>query len=213
MSTIPASCRLYGILDLGYVPAERALATAEHLMLGGLEILQLRAKGIGEDVIEALACELAPLCRKHRCLFIVNDYPEIAKKSDADGVHIGQDQAYFSNIKQYMGEGKIVGRSTHSVEQAVKAWQDGADYIGFGPLFPTATKPGRPAIGLRDIARAQAELPDDFPVFCIGGINDETLPVVLKAGAKRVVIVSWLLQQEKIRETTEHVISTLRQVP
>lgn len=207
---IPPSCRLYGILDLGYVNENQALATAEHLMMGGLEILQLRAKGVSEDKVEALANKLAPLCKKHRCLFIVNDYPEIAKRCDADGVHVGQDQAYFTNIKQYMGEGKIVGRSTHSIEQAVKAYEDGADYIGFGPLFPTATKPGRPAIGLADIARVNSELPEDFPVFCIGGINESTLPSVLDAGARRVVIVSWLLQHERIREATEQVIQTLR---
>ena len=75
------------------------------------------------------------------------------------------------------------------------------DYIGFGPLFPTGTKPGRPAIGLEDIAGVRRQLPEEFPVFCIGGINGNTLPSVLEAGASRVVIVSWLLTHPDITET------------
>lgn len=213
MSTvhIPSQCQLYGILDLGYVKESQAIATAKHLMLGGIGILQLRAKGVGKDKIETLAGKLAPACKEHRCLFIVNDYPDIAKHCDADGVHVGQDQAYLSNIKEYMGKDKIVGRSTHSYEQAIKAYQDGADYIGFGPLYPTPTKQGRPGIGLGEIARVHSDLPVDFPIFCIGGINEKTLPEVLKAGAKRVVIVSGLLQHERIRSMTEQIIAQINE--
>ena len=103
------------------------------------------------------------------------------------------------------GNCKIVGRSTHSLEQARDAHREGANYIGFGPLYPTATKPGRPAIGLNEIARVHNEIP--LPIFCIGGISEQTLPEVLNAGAENVVIVSNLLQSEDIKSYVSRIKS------
>ncbi len=200
------TCRLYGILDLGYVSCDDALDTARHLLDGGINILQLRAKKHDRETIGRLARQLAILCRSSHCLFIVNDYPDIAQESGADGVHIGQDTPDLAAVRRLLGTGKIIGRSTHSPEQAFRGFEEGADYIGFGPLFPTPTKPGRPAIGLADIDRVQTKLSNNFPVFCIGGINGQTLPHVLQAGAKRVVIVSWLLQQANIAQATREII-------
>lgn len=107
----------------------------------------------------------------------------------------------WAPVRAMLGANAIIGRSTHSPEQALGAFRERADYIGFGPLFPTGTKPGRPAIGLEDIAGVRRQLPEEFPVFCIGGINGNTLPSVLEAGASRVVIVSWLLTHPDITET------------
>jgi thiamine-phosphate pyrophosphorylase len=102
-----------------------------------------------------------------------------------------------------------VGRSTHSVLQARTALRQGADYIGFGPLFPTPTKEGRPGIGLRDIAQVEEEIGSRIPVFCIGGIKRENLAQVLEAGARRVVIVSGLLQAADIAERCRKVRAIL----
>ncbi len=145
--------------------------------------------------------QLVPLCRKCGCLFIVNDYPEIALSIGADGVHLGQDDGNLASARALLGKDAVIGRSTHSPEQALDACGEQADYIGFGPLFPTSTKPGRQAIGLEDIASVRQQLPENFPVFCIGGINGNTLPSVLEAGANRVVIVSWLLTHSDITGT------------
>lgn len=209
LTTIPASCRLYGILDLGYVSEDRAIETTRALLAGGVRILQLRAKNVPPATIEMLAEKLAPLCRESDCRFIINDYPEIALRCGADGVHIGQDTPDLAAVRRLLGPGKIVGRSTHSLEQARRGWEEGADYIGFGPLFPTATKPGRPAIGLHDIAEVHRILPADFPIFCIGGINESTLPQVLDAGARRVVIVSWLLTHPNVEQTAQELTDML----
>ncbi len=211
-SGILDTCQLYGILDLGYVSHECALDVAIRLLEGGLCILQLRAKGVDHAVILELATQLAPLCKQYNCIFIVNDYPEIAKACDADGVHIGQDTPDLAAVRAFIGTGKIIGRSTHSPEQAIAGFQEGADYIGFGPLFPTNTKPGRPAIGIHDIQYAKSALPADFPMFCIGGINDQTLPSVLDAGAERVVIVSWLLQQPDISAAVRELVARLASI-
>lgn len=100
-----------------------------------------------------------------------------------------------------LGADAIIGRSTHSPEQALGAFRDQADYIGFGPLFPTApSREGRRS-AWKTLQACGRQLPEEFPVFCIGGINGNTLPSVLEAGASRVVIVSWLLTHPDITET------------
>lgn len=196
-----SSCRLYGIVDLGYTKETQLCSVTEKLLAGGLRVLQLRAKNDMPEEIERMGRQLVPLCREYGCLLIINDYPEIARNIGADGVHLGQDDGNLAPVRRLLGEDAIIGRSTHSPEQALNGFQEQADYIGFGPLFPTGTKPGRPAIGLEHVAAVQAALPPPFPVFCIGGINADTLPSVLDAGAKRVVIVSWLLTHPDITGT------------
>ena len=196
-----SSCRLYGIADMGYTAEHQLISVTEKLLAGGLGILQLRAKNHDPEHIARMGSRLAPLCREYGCLFIINDYPEIALNTGADGVHLGQDDGELAPVRAMLGANAIIGRSTHSPEQALGAFREQADYIGFGPLFPTGTKPGRPAIGLEDIAGVRRQLPEEFPVFCIGGINGNTLPSVLEAGASRVVIVSWLLTHPDITET------------
>ena len=196
-----SSCRLYGIADMGYTAEHQLISVTEKLLAGGLGILQLRAKNHDPEHIARMGSRLAPLCREYGCLFIINDYPEIALGTGADGVHLGQDDGELAPVRAMLGANAIIGRSTHSPEQALGAFRERADYIGFGPLFPTGTKPGRPAIGLEDIAGVRRQLPEEFPVFCIGGINGNTLPSVLEAVASRVVIVSWLLTHPDITET------------
>ena len=196
-----SSCRLYGIADMGYTAEHQLISVTEKLLVGGLGILQLRAKNHDPEHIARMGSRLAPLCREYGCLFIINDYPEIALGTGADGVHLGQDDGELAPVRAMLGANAIIGRSTHSPEQALGAFREQADYIGFGPLFPTGTKPGRPAIGLEDIAGVRRQLPEEFPVFCIGGINGNTLPSVLEAGASRVVIVSCLLTHPDITET------------
>lgn len=196
-----SSCRLYGIADMGYTAEHQLISVTEKLLAGGLGILQLRAKNHDPEHIARMGSRLAPLCREYGCLFIINDYPEIALGTGADGVHLGQDDGELAPVRAMLGADAIIGRSTHSPEQALGAFREQADYIGFGPLFPTGTKPGRPAIGLEDIAGVRRQLSEEFPVFCIGGINGNTLPSVLEAGASRVVIVSWLLTHPDITET------------
>lgn len=204
-----SSCRLYGIVDMGYTAENQLLFVTEKLLEAGLKVLQLRAKNHAPEHIEQMRNRLAPLCRRHGCLFIINDYPEVALRTGADGVHLGQDDGALEPVRAMLGRDAIIGRSTHSPEQALEAFREQADYIGFGPLFPTGTKPGRPAIGLENIAGIRCQLPEEFPVFCIGGINGETLPSVLKAGANRVVIVSWLLTHPDITETAAALKRTL----
>jgi thiamine-phosphate pyrophosphorylase len=184
--------RLYGILDLGYVSEDNALAVARKMLEGGVQLLQLRAKSRSPQEMRSLALDLAPLCGAHQVPFILNDHPELVSETGADGAHVGQDDVSVAEARALAGEHAIIGKSTHSVAQALAAEREGADYIGFGPLFATPTKPDYPQIGLNEIMQAQRLV--SLPVFCIGGIKRENLPGVLAAGARRVVIVSGILQ-------------------
>lgn len=200
---------LYGILDSGYVKEENYNSVVRQLAEGGVKLIQFRAKGLPEEFVLRKSRELSPLCKELGVLFIINDYPVVAAETKAAGVHIGQDDGSLREVRKALGEQAIIGRSTHSYEQAIAAWREGADYIGFGPLFPTATKPGRPAIGLEEIARVHRDLPDDFPIYCIGGVQPGNLPEIMEAGARRVVIVSWLLGQENIASAARGIRSLL----
>jgi thiamine-phosphate pyrophosphorylase len=191
-----SDARLYGILDLGYVAASAATSMARQMIDGGIDILQLRAKGVSESEVRALGVEVASLCRAGGVPFIINDYPHLVHEIGADGAHIGQDDGPIEAAREAAGPGAIIGRSTHSLEQARAAWAEGADYIGFGPLFATPTKPDYVPIGTDDIAAAFQASP--VPVFCIGGIKRENLPGIVAAGATRAVVVSGILLADDV---------------
>ncbi|MEI8038466.1 MAG: thiamine phosphate synthase [Verrucomicrobiota bacterium] len=200
--TDPADPKLYCILDLGYCAEADAAAVTASLLAGGADLLQLRAKRHDLATIRRVALGLLPLCRAAGVPFLLNDHPALAAELGADGVHIGQDDGPLAAARLAMGPDKIIGRSTHSLEQARAALAEGFDYIGFGPLFPTPTKAGRPAIGLHEVAAMEREVGSSIPAFCIGGIKRANLATVLAAGARRVVIVSELLQAPDVQAAT-----------
>lgn len=207
-----ADCRLYGILDLGYVAASDAVDMARRMVAGGVDILQLRAKhSLAADIV-ALAQAVRPITADARVPLIINDHPFLVERAGADGAHIGQDDGPLPAARAKAGPGAIVGRSTHSIEQALAARDEGADYLGFGPLFATPTKPDYAPIGLDDIARVHAEI-TDRPIFCIGGIKLENLPLIIAAGARRVVIVSGILQAADVTAYTHAAADLLRATP
>lgn len=192
------ACRLYGIVDLGYTNAANAAGVARAMIDGGVDIIQLRGKQCKAPELMNIAVRLRIVTRDGGVALVINDYPEIAREARADGVHVGQDDMSIAEARERAGSKSCVGRSTHSYEQAVRAAAEGADYIGFGPLFATPTKPDYTAIGLSDIARVHADVP--LPIFCIGGIKLGNLPAVVAAGAQRVAIVSELLQAPDVAE-------------
>jgi thiamine-phosphate pyrophosphorylase len=164
---------------------------------GGVDIVQLRDKGsVGEQRFGALEAkaELAALevltdaARRHGALVAVNDRADIAFTAGADVLHLGQGDLPLPAARRVLGEGPLIGRSTHDAAQLQAALQEQVDYFCVGPCWPTPTKPGRPAAGL-DLVRSAAESGTERPWFAIGGIDGERLPEVLEAGARRVVVV------------------------
>jgi thiamine-phosphate pyrophosphorylase len=209
-----AEALLYGILDTGYVNPVDLEKVASALVEGGVDLLQLRAKNAGEEEIEQYARRVLTVTETAGVPLILNDHPQLVPSVGAQGAHVGQEDFSVEDARWRAGralagevELPLIGKSTHSVEQARSAIEAGADYIGFGPLFETPTKPGRPAIGLGDIATVQTM--SQVPVFCIGGIKLENLEAVLDAGARRVVIVSQMLESTNIARYATQVRAVL----
>jgi thiamine-phosphate pyrophosphorylase len=205
-----SDCRLYGILDTGYCAPAAMPAMLSAMLRGGIDIVQLRAKDLSPDRILELARELHPLSLAAGVPFIINDHPSLAAEAGVEGAHVGQDDLSVSEARRLAGAGRIVGLSTHSLAQVQGALESRPDYIGFGPLFSTATKPDYTPIGMADIAAAHRLA--SFPIFCIGGIKRENLPAVITAGARRAVIVSGILNDAEperyIRDCTGMLTAT-----
>jgi thiamine-phosphate pyrophosphorylase len=201
------SCFLYGIVDLGYVaPDQIALVTAL-LIQGGIDILQLRAKESPKAAILKYAAAMLPLTKAGGVPLILNDYPDLLREVDADGCHVGQEDFGVDDARARAGRNCIVGKSTHTLAQAQVAAAEGADYIGFGPLFPTGTKPTAKAIGLAELRMLHEQV--KLPIYCIGGVKLENLREIVRAGAKRVCIVSDLLLAADMAKRTAEVKSAL----
>lgn len=170
---------------------------ADAALAGGVDIIQLRDKGSpGEqrfgplearDELAALEV-LADAARRHHALLAVNDRADIARAAGADVLHLGQDDLPLPVAREVIGARPLIGRSTHDRDQVAAALAEPVDYFCVGPCWPTPTKPGRPAPGLA-LVRIAAETPTRKPWFAIGGIDEQRLPEVLDAGARRVVVV------------------------
>jgi len=191
-----SECRLYGIIDLGYVEASEVTHVAEQMVEGGVDLIQLRGKVKLLDALAGYAARLHEFTSRVSTPLIANDHAEIARRVPVEGIHVGQDDDSIEVARRKAGRAILIGKSTHSLEQALAAQLQGADYIGFGPIFATPTKPDYAPIGLTDIRRVHAEI--NLPIFCIGGINIDNLRSVIDAGAKRVVMVSALLKAHSI---------------
>jgi thiamine-phosphate pyrophosphorylase len=190
---------------------------ADAALAGGVDIIQLRDKGSpGEQQfgplearqeLEALEV-LADAARRYDALLAVNDRADIAVAAGADVLHLGQDDLPLPIARDIIGQGPVIGRSTHELAQVNAAATDEVDYFCVGPCWPTPTKPGRPAPGL-DLVRATAELATDKPWFAIGGIDEQRLPEVLAAGARRIVVVRAITGAEDPRAAAQRLKARL----
>ncbi|HJT92706.1 MAG TPA: thiamine phosphate synthase [Mycobacterium sp.] len=193
---------------------------ADAALTGGVDIIQLRDKGSpGEQrfgplearqELEALAI-LADAARRHDALVAVNDRADIALAAGADVLHLGQDDLPLAVARDVIGPGPVIGRSTHDRAQVSAAAEEPVDYFCVGPCWPTPTKPGRPAPGL-DLVRAAAELATTKPWFAIGGIDEQRLPDVLAAGARRIVVVRAITAADDPQDAARQLKATLRSV-
>jgi thiamine-phosphate pyrophosphorylase len=176
---------------------------------GGVDIVQLREKHLGDQELVELARSARALCRRLGALLIVNDYPLLAREAQADGVHVGQDDMPVAEARELVGPEMLIGLSTHARGEIDAA--DGADYIGVGPVHETPTKPGRPAVGLELVRYAATHA--SVPFFAIGGLDAANLAAALDAGARRAVVLRAISEAEDPRAAAGTLRTLLERYP
>jgi thiamine-phosphate pyrophosphorylase len=196
-----ADCRLYGFVDAAYLHGRAPESVAADLCRGGVDILQLRAKDLPQEQVRAMAERVLRETRAAGVPLVINDHAELAAQLGAEVCHLGQED-FFDSDRQHVSEvrhgvpGLLVGISSHAPAQAQRAIEAGADYIAIGPVYATGTKPTARPVTLDYVRWAAANV--GVPWFAIGGINLQTLPAVLEAGARRVCVVSAILNATDI---------------
>ncbi|NGZ76511.1 thiamine phosphate synthase [Saccharibacillus alkalitolerans] len=186
--------RLYAITGENFHPGRGLVEVMEQAILGGADILQYRDKTGGREDRLRKAKELRELTRKYGIPFIVNDDIELALEVDADGIHLGQGDLPLEEARRMVGN-KIIGISTHAIEEALLAQEQGADYIGAGPVYATQTKTDAVApVGLDYIREVSKRI--DIPFVAIGGIKLGNVDEVIEAGASRVCAISEIVGSE-----------------
>lgn len=196
-----AAAHLYTFVDTAYLRGRDVAEVARQLCDGGSDLVQLRAKDASLDEVRRLAEAVLPVCERAGVAFVLNDHPKLALQLGATCCHLGQEDFFdagYRTAAQVTGCPPLMklGLSTHAPDQAQRALRAAPDYIAIGPVFPTGTKPGRAAVTLDYVRWAAANV--TIPWFAIGGINLDTLDSVLAAGARRVCVVSAILNAPDI---------------
>lgn len=189
-------------------PGENLLAVVESALQGGLQILQYREKEAEDCDRIVLARQLKALCQQYGALFLINDRVDLALAVDADGVHLGQQDLPIAVARDLLGSHRIIGRSTTNPEEMAKALDEGADYIGVGPVYATPTKPDKPAAGLAYVSYAKEHAP--VPFYAIGGIDEDNMGEVITAGADRVAVVRAIMQAPNPAVATQSFLTQLQ---
>ncbi|HOW28058.1 MAG TPA: thiamine phosphate synthase [Elusimicrobiota bacterium] len=175
---------------------------------GGADIIQLRDKTLSPKDFISLGRALKKVCDQYGALFIVNDRVDVALACDADGVHVGQDDVPVAVARQILGHRKIIGCSTHSLQQAFQAETAGADYVSCGPLFATPTKPDYAPVGLDSVRHYRNVL--HIPFVAIGGIDASNVEAVINAGADRAAVVRAVFDQDDVEGAARSLKETIR---
>lgn len=192
--------RLYCITDL-FDEDPAIFKKVESAYRGGADIVQLRSKTLSDRALFRMGLRFRELADRYHKLFFVNDRPDLVLAVGADGVHLGQEDLPTEAVRRIFKGKKIwVGRSTHSLSQALQAASDGVDYIGVGPIFETPTKPAYPAVGLKLVRQVRKKI--NLPFVCIGGIDHKNISQVLAAGATRAAFVRAVFQARDIYQAT-----------
>lgn len=206
------SLLLYAVTDRTWLGGETLYEQIEKAIKGGVTFVQLREKSLDVESFLNEALEIQKLCRKYNIPFIINDNVEIARKINADGVHVGQSDMKAGNVREIIGENKILGVSAQTVEQALLAEKEGADYLGVGAVFPTGSKPDADDVSfetLKEICSAVS-----IPVVAIGGIGAGNVLKLKNSGISGIAVISAIFsagdiesETKNLKELTEKVVS------
>lgn len=189
---------LYAVTDRSWLGDSSLYDQVESAIEGGATFIQLREKNLDEADFLSGAKEIQKLCREYKVPFVINDNVEIAAQIDADGVHVGQSDMEAGDVRKRLGPDKIIGVSAQTVEQALKAQEHGADYLGVGAVFPTGSKADATEVShqtLKEICDAV-----DIPVIAIGGITKENVSELKGSGICGIAVISAIFAQKDIRK-------------
>ncbi len=194
---------LYVITD----QKDNLLEIIEEILIAGVRIIQHRfKKGTDKDHLQE-AIQIKNLCKRYNSLLIINDRVDIALASNADGIHLGQDDLDLKTARKLLGYSKIIGTSANNEIDISKALKDGCDYIGIGPVFETATKKNKKPLGIKKIKTLTKDL--NLPWFAIGGINSNNISDLKKNGLQRIALVSHLMNSEDPKEDAIMILKEL----
>ncbi len=201
--TVFKNFKLYAITDLRTEDAA-VFGKVEAAYRGGADIVQLRSKVLSDAVLYRIGLQFRKIADRYRKLFFINDRPDLALATEADGVHLGQEDLSLEAVRKILkGRKLFVGRSTHSLDQAVAAMREGLDYFGVGPIFQTPTKPTYQPVGTDLIERVREKHPK-IPFVCIGGIQEKNVREVIRAGAKRIAVVRGIFDALDVFEAAKN---------
>ena len=187
---------LYAVTDRSWLGEETLYSQVEKALKGGATFIQLREKKLDEGSFLEEAKEIQKLCRQYQVPFVINDNVDIAARIDADGVHVGQSDMEAGDVRKKLGPDKIIGVSAQTVEQALRAQEHGADYLGVGAVFPTGSKEDATEVShetLKAICDAV-----DIPVIAIGGINSGNVSELRGTGICGVAVISAIFAKKDI---------------
>ena len=189
---------LYGVTDRHWLNGRRLYDDVKESLDGGVTFIQLREKTLDEETFLLEAKEIKSLCEAYHVPCVINDNVDIAKKINADGVHVGQDDMNVEDVRRILGEEKIIGVSASSVEEALCAEKGGADYLGVGAVFPTSSKDDASDVSfeiLKEICEAVS-----IPVIAIGGISKENVHKLSGTGIVGIAVISAIFGKEDIKQ-------------
>lgn len=202
--------RLYAVTDRSWLNGQTLYEQVEQALKGGVTLVQLREKGLGAEQFLQEARQIQQLCRRFGVPLIINDSIEVALAVDADGVHLGQDDANAAQARQLLGKEKIIGVSAHNVQEALQAVQDGADYLGSGAVFGSGTKTNVSTLPMQTLREICSAVP--IPVVAIGGITEQNLQQLSGSGIAGAAVVSAIFAQENIEEAAIRLRGLLSQM-
>ena len=207
----PADLLLYAVTDRHWLQAGETLPDVVRAALdGGATFVQLREKNLEDTTFLEEAKELKTLCREYHVPFVINDNVQIALEMDADGVHVGQSDMEAGNVRELLGEDKIIGVSVGTVQEALRAEARGADYLGVGAVFPTGSKDDAKPV-THEMLRAITEAVH-IPVVAIGGITEENTPSLAGSGIDGIAVISAIFGQKDITAATKRLRKATQEI-
>lgn len=202
--------RLYAVTDRSWLRGQTLYEQVEQALLGGVTLVQLREKEMDEETFLREAAQMAKICHRHGVPLLINDNVEIARRSGADGVHVGQDDMEAASVRSILGSDMIVGVTAKTIEQALRAQEAGADYLGSGAVFGSSTKLNAKPMTkelLGSICHAVS-----IPVVAIGGINRHNILELAGTDISGVAVVSGIFAASDIEAECRHLRSIVKQI-